>query len=301
MGFDAVHGDSDCPETGRESARVRRARGRLGSKARIGRVVAGRRSARPPLKSPSRHVADGTVIIIDWPWTLRRPSKLTKKKVRFEGNGPPSVPPYWFPKVRQLLGAGEQPRVEHAVSQVVVQTAAQVLRAGLGDDVDLTRARRPQLRGIAGRFDLELADGIGRQVDDVRVERGIGVGGPVDPEGVRAWPSASDADGRVLAGPPVERQRLAGPAPCDVWTPGTSSASSRNCRPLSGRFESWCSSITCPTDASVRSSKSTDCRTTTFSATPAGCTTTSTRRRWFTSRRTASSVVANPVRVARNT
>jgi len=55
----------------------------------------GRRSA-PPLKSPSRHAAGGTVIIIDWPCTLRRPSKLPKKNVRLKENGPPSVPPYWF-------------------------------------------------------------------------------------------------------------------------------------------------------------------------------------------------------------
>ena len=49
----------------------------------------------PSLKSPMRHISGGTLITIDWPCVLRNPSKLPKKNVRSNANGPPSVPPYW--------------------------------------------------------------------------------------------------------------------------------------------------------------------------------------------------------------
>ena len=112
--------------------------------------------------------------------------------------------------MRQLVGAREQPRIERTVPEVLVHAAVQRLRARLGDHVHLARARRPELGGVAGRFDLELANRVRGQVDDVGVERRIRVGGAIYAERVRARPPARDADRRVLAWPPVEGQRRTG-------------------------------------------------------------------------------------------
>jgi hypothetical protein len=110
-------------------------------------------------------------------------------------------------EMRELVGVVERPRVECAVTQMIVHAPAELLRARLGHDVDLPVAPGAELRGVAAGLDLKLADCIRRKVDDVGVERRVGVRRPVDAERVGAGPPAGDADGGVLTRAPVERQR----------------------------------------------------------------------------------------------
>ena len=140
---------------------------------------------------------------------VRRPSYPPKKKKPFPSGAAERPAELVLRERRQLVGVGELRRVELAVAHVLVDRAAHLERARLGDDVDLAGAGAAELRGVGAGLDLEFANRVGRQADHERVERRIRVDRAVEEVHVRVRPAAADRDRGVLARPPVQRIHVA--------------------------------------------------------------------------------------------
>ena len=64
---------------------------------------------------------------------------------------------------------------------------------------------RPEFGGVGAGLDLELADRVGRQADDERIEARVRVGGAVERYTLEFGRAPAIADRGVLSGPPVQR------------------------------------------------------------------------------------------------
>ncbi len=100
--------------------------------------------------------------------------------------------------------------VHGAVAQEFVSGTVELIGAAAGDDIDLAAAGPAHFSGVAAGLHLEFLYGIGRGAEIEGIEGGVGVAAAVEEEIVGVGAVAADADGRALAGAPVERIHIAG-------------------------------------------------------------------------------------------
>ena len=124
--------------------------------------------------------------------------------------GPPTLAPNcdWF--IGSFVPDSAFARVEAVVAEEVVDRAAQLVGAALGDDVDVAAERASELRLRAGGDHLELLDRIDAVGDAAQARRIVVGRQPVDDEVVREVALAADRDGDAGHGGRFREQLRAG-------------------------------------------------------------------------------------------